>query len=124
MEVEFSWDGTALANQFSILMDEISFLAPANEADFRQVIDYRYNIRGWLTRINDSDIDNSSDEGPRDYFGMNIGYNDDIGIVTDQSYYEPQYNGNISAIKWSSDLGMGAPSLQERTELVYSIMMP
>ena len=55
-----------------------------------QQVDYRYNIRGWLTRINDSNL-SLADGGPEDYFGMELGYNEAIGITA-----ESQYNG-ISA---------------------------
>jgi RHS repeat-associated protein len=74
--------------------------------NYKQHVDYRYNIRGWLTRINNSDLskENTTDAAePGDYFGMNLGYNDDLGLGT----YLPQYNGNISAIKYSTGLGLG-----------------
>ncbi len=72
-----------------------------NDEPFRQQVDYRYNIRGWLTRINDSNL-STVDGGPKDYFGMELGYNDGLGLASDG-----QYNGNISAIKWSTSLGLG-----------------
>ncbi|MBT1696050.1 RHS repeat-associated core domain-containing protein [Fulvivirgaceae bacterium PWU4] len=75
----------------------------------RQVLNYRYNIRGWLTRINNSDL-SVTEGGPRDYFGMDLYYHE---TATGLSGYQPQYNGNISAMKWSSNLGLGitAPEL-------------
>src|SRR5688572_6266832 len=72
-----------------------------HEYPFKQYIDYRYNIRGWLTRINDSNL-SAVDGGPKDYFGMELGYNDGLGLAS-----SGQYNGNISAIKWSTNLGLG-----------------
>lgn len=63
-----------------------------------QTLDYRYNIRGWLTRMNNSDLapDNVNDN--EDYFGMNLLYEaSDGGIGNTQLY-----NGNISAMKWSA----------------------
>ncbi|MBX2969800.1 MAG: hypothetical protein KF803_10560 [Cyclobacteriaceae bacterium] len=74
-----------------------------NGVTFKQHVDYRYNIRGWLTRINNSDLNNNPDGGPRDYFGMEIAYNNDIGVGTSA----PRYNGLISAMKWSTNLGLG-----------------
>lgn len=65
---------------------------------FKQQVDYRYNIRGWLTRINDADLSNI-DGGPKDFFGMELGYNNDLNIGS----FTPQYNGNIGAIKWSAN---------------------
>ncbi|MDN5203083.1 DUF1593 domain-containing protein [Fulvivirgaceae bacterium BMA10] len=46
---------------------------------FMQSVDYRYNIRGWLTQINNSNLDqtgiNAGDE-VADYFGMELFYNE------------------------------------------------
>jgi len=75
-----------------------------NGSNFKQQLDIRYNIRGWPTRVNNSDLNNASDGGPRDYFGMELGYNNDLGVGT----VTPQYNGNISAVKFSTNLGLGA----------------
>ncbi|HEU5292147.1 MAG TPA: LamG-like jellyroll fold domain-containing protein [Cyclobacteriaceae bacterium] len=68
-----------------------------NGATFKQQVDHRYNIRGWLTRINNSDL-NINEGGPRDYFGMDLAYENDMGIGGTQL----RYNGNISAMKWST----------------------
>ena len=89
-------------------------LHAVNSTTFKQHIDYRYNIRGWITRINNADL-NTSDDGPKDYFGMEFGYNNDLGIGT----FTPQYNGNISATKWSANLGLALPYLNEPTERGY-----
>ena len=72
-----------------------------DESSYKQQVDYRYNIRGWLTRINDSDL-SIVEGGPKDYFGMELGYNESIGIAAGL-----QHNGNISAIKWSTNQGLG-----------------
>lgn len=68
---------------------------------YKQYVDFRYNIRGWLTRINNSDLaaDNATD--PKDYFGMNLSYNDVVAGINNNA----QFNGNISAIYWSNALG-------------------
>ncbi len=77
-----------------------------NGTSFAQSVDYRYNIRGWLTSINNAQLDgtaaNNVDAGqPTDYWGMELGYNDALsGIAA-----TPTFNGNISAVKWSDDLG-------------------
>ena len=60
-------------------------------SNFLQDIDFEYNIRGWLTKINDP-ININNDE-----FAMQLAYNDDIGLGADA-----QYNGNISAMIWSN----------------------
>jgi RHS repeat-associated protein len=78
---------------------------------FLQKIDYRYNIRGWLTNINNRDlsanvelrpnvyIEDKSDEGVADpdLFGLQLVYNDAefVGAA-------PQYNGNIAQAMWKT----------------------
>ncbi|TRX62666.1 hypothetical protein FNH22_00805 [Fulvivirga sp. M361] len=90
-------------------------------ATFAQSMDYRYNIRGWLTSINDATLNgglpHNDDTGqPRDYFGMNFGYNEDIGIGN-----QPRYNGDVSGIKWSTDLGL-ADIDQRANTYTYDVM--
>ncbi|UII27588.1 DUF6443 domain-containing protein [Fulvivirga maritima] len=74
-------------------------------ATYAQSIDYAYNIRGWLTSINDATLDGSLEHNPdqqgvKDYFGMNLGYQADLGLEIGEE--KLQYNGAISAIKWSN----------------------
>ena len=64
-----------------------------------QFVDYKYNVRGWLTEIND--VDNLGQaSSPVDLFGFKINYTeveDDInGTVS------PLYNGNIAETFWRS----------------------
>jgi RHS repeat-associated protein len=75
-----------------------------NGTTFQQSVDYRYNIRGWMTRINNADVSSiaSSDgDAVNDYFGMELGYNNSLGGPTATT----QYNGNISAVRWSKGNG-------------------
>ena len=52
----------------------------------QQTVDYRYNIRGWLTQINElSDAQR--------YFNQELSY--------DHGFTQKQYNGNISGVKWN-----------------------
>ena len=62
--------------------------------NFIQSVDYRYNIRGWLTRINDASLS----DGEGDYFGMELAYENGLSGTGNM----PLYNGNISAVKWGS----------------------
>jgi len=62
-----------------------------------QSVDYTYNIRGWLTSIN-----NPSNLGD-DLFGMKIKYEN----PEDPDYGIAKYNGNISEIDWKTQLGDG-----------------
>lgn len=86
-------------NELGQLVDKE--LHSTNGTQFRQNVDYRYNIRGWLTRINNSDLEIEEGE-TKDYFGMELFYN--AGAGTSNS---PQYNGNISAATWSFSQGLG-----------------
>jgi RHS repeat-associated protein len=54
-----------------------------------QQMDYRYNIRGWLSKINDAHLNNS-----KDLFGMELSY--------DYGFYNKYFNGNIAGMKWKS----------------------
>lgn len=76
---------------------------------FLQDIDYRYNSRGWLKKINNSsliyDSDNPSDN---DVFGEELYYGDiDLNCTgCSQGGFGftsiPQYNGNISGLRWKT----------------------
>jgi RHS repeat-associated protein len=76
----------------------------ANE-NFLQSVDYRYNIRGWLSSMNNAALSNDgqTNDDAGDLFGMELLYNQqDAGLGN-----SGQYNGNISAIRWSNNLGLG-----------------
>lgn len=67
-------------------------LHSTNFSAFTQNVDYTYNIRGWLTGINDPE-DLSTDG---DLFGMKLFYNEQIPDMT----HEVNFNGNISGTTW------------------------
>lgn len=76
---------------------------------FQQSVDYRHNIRGWLTSINDASLANDGIinddivDSNKDYFGMNLAYNTtDLGVGN-----TPLFNGNITGVVWSHNLGLG-----------------
>lgn len=65
---------------------------------YLQKVDYKYNIRGWLSGINDvQNLSVGSD--PLDLFSFKISYN-----KVDSSDYTstPLYNGNISETHWKT----------------------
>ncbi|NEW84805.1 MAG: hypothetical protein GZ094_20890, partial [Mariniphaga sp.] len=66
-------------------------LHKANTYDYVQSVGYTYNIRGWLTKINDPDNLETN------LFGMKLLYNepDNLNNTT-------QFNGNISAMVWNT----------------------
>ena len=63
-----------------------------NGTAWLQEVDYRYNIRGWLSSIN-GDMDR------QDAFSERMLYHEPSGVPGLSS--TPAYNGNISAIFWS-----------------------
>jgi hypothetical protein len=67
-----------------------------------QTVDYRYNIRGWLTDIND--VQSLDQEGQyNDLFAFKINYNTLTGDIEDQLPNVKQlYNGNIAETFWRS----------------------
>ena len=54
-----------------------------------QTVDYRYNVRGWLTHVNDPD-----NPDPTDLWNLQLHY--------EQGFNENQYNGNIAGQTWRS----------------------
>ena len=56
-----------------------------------QRVDYQYNIRGWLTSVNNGAVNGT------DLFGFRLRYTDHI-----QAQGESLYNGNISEMEWRS----------------------
>ncbi|OXA91101.1 hypothetical protein B0A66_12035 [Flavobacterium hercynium] len=68
-----------------------------------QNINYSYNIRGWLTGINDiSALIKTGD--PKDLFAFRLNYNTtNLGI----SDVNPLYNGNIAETQWATNSDNG-----------------
>ena len=61
--------------------------------NYLQSVDYKYNIRGWLTEINDvSDLGDDNDA-----FGLKLLYNEEISGLNNNGLF----NGNISSGIWS-----------------------
>ena len=92
-------------NELGQLVDKKLHSTNTSATDAKQSVDYRYNIRGWLTRINDSNLA-VEESDPKDYFGMNLAYNADFE-TGNFAIPDKNYNGNISALKWSVGLGQG-----------------
>jgi RHS repeat-associated protein len=92
-------------NELGQLVDK-KLYSTDNGSNFKQSVDYRYNIRGWLTSINNGQLitDNTNDDS-NDLFGMNLHYNDLVSGLTASG--DAQYNGNISAIQYSNNQALG-----------------
>ncbi|MBT1685805.1 DUF6443 domain-containing protein [Dawidia soli] len=89
-------------NELGQLVDKQ--LHSTNDTDFKQSIDYAYNSRGWLTRINGSDITTQQPgDATLDYFGMDLNYDD----VASGFSSTASFNGNISSIRWMKGVGTG-----------------
>lgn len=70
---------------------------------FLQSVDYRYNIRGALTSINNAklNVDTNNDDS-NDLFGMEFIYNQSqVGVNGTNT--TKRYNGSLSAVKWKTD---------------------
>ena len=77
--------------------DEIGRLVNESLHNGNQQMDYAYNIRGWLSSINDPDVDaiNSC------LFAEELYYNT-AGELTNLTN-TPQFNGNINGIRWRNN---------------------
>lgn len=85
--------------------------APNPAASFLQSVDYRYNIRGWLTKINDRDLSNGTNvegevadpddltKSEPDLFGMDLNYDTPHHLGGGIA----QYNGNITEVMWRTN---------------------
>ncbi|MBL7854171.1 MAG: hypothetical protein JNL17_07225 [Cyclobacteriaceae bacterium] len=92
-----------------------------NGLNFLQSVDMRYNIRGWLTSINNSSLtnDGSRNNDGNDLFGMELLYNPASppaisGYPTAGNLVPKLYDGNITAIKWKTDTKEPGVTPQER----------
>ncbi|MDR6157127.1 RHS repeat-associated protein [Chryseobacterium sp. SLBN-27] len=81
-----------------------------------QTVDYQYNIRGWMTQINDPNNLGG------DLFGYKIKYNEVEGLQTPDTsdpslQVLPKYNGNIAEVDWKT--GVSANESLKRYGYVY-----
>ena len=65
---------------------------------YLQALDYRYNIRGWMTNLNTTTPELGDPQ--QDYFGMDLSYNNAIANAGSTT----RTDGLVSAIKWKNDL--------------------
>lgn len=97
-----------LANEYNELgqLVDKKLHSADNGSTYKQSVDYRYNIRGWLETINNSrlEINSATNDETNDLFGMELKYQ-----TVDPDLTNPQfYNGNISGVRWSNYPGTGA----------------
>ena len=93
-------------NEYNALGELIDKKLHSREGEgFKQSVDYRYNIRGWLTSINNSSLtQDEKNDDLGDFFGMELAYNEGFNLDA----VKLNFNGNITAIKWSANLGLDA----------------
>ncbi len=75
-----------------------------NGVTYLQSVDYRNNIRGWITSINNSALTNDSgttNDDNNDLFGMQMSYEKAVSLNGTNTTV--QYNGNISSIQWGTN---------------------
>ncbi len=92
------------------------FVGGENETNCAQTTDYQYNIRGWLTQLNNPNVTNDT----KRKFGMQLHYNDALNGLINPA----QYNGNISAIEWRTprDASIGSPSDKQAYGFTYDAL--
>jgi RHS repeat-associated protein len=79
--------------------DGVSAVTTASTFNYLQSLDYTYNIRNWLTGINDpTTCTLQSGDQLQDVFRMQLNYETSVNGST------AQYNGNISSIQWNTHL--------------------
>jgi RHS repeat-associated protein len=98
-------------NELSELLDKRLHSTDGTGSKFLQKVDYLYNIRGWLTHINNRNLNSTTEQRPGvyvfdnsdaavadpDLFGLELIYNTAqfAGAVS-------QYNGNIAQAMWQT----------------------
>jgi YD repeat-containing protein len=88
LDAEYNYTADGLVSQLA--------LGGSTTVGGAQLVDYKYNIRGWLTSINDTTL--SSQSGfATDRFAMHLAYD---SFLQSNGNFEAQYNGNISQVRW------------------------
>ena len=90
---KFGYNTTSLTILASNSYDELGRLISKRQHNSQQYSDFTYNVRGWLTQINDPDVASASSK----LFAMRLYYDTDM---TTSLTGVAQFNGNINGIKW------------------------
>ena len=76
------------------------------DGSFLQSLDYSYNIRGWMTSINNSTLtnDNQTNNDDNDLFGFELLYSNTLeGQTRDAAPGStPRFDGLLSGVKWQT----------------------
>ena len=83
---------------------------------FLQSVDYDYNIRGWISAINDVDDLSDTSDQQEDLFGMKFNYASTS--TYNNSSVLGRYDGMISSIRWNVDTSPSQAGVQGGTETI------
>ncbi len=94
---------------------------PVWDDSFLQGIDYRYNIRGWLTSINNAELSNDGvlNLDANDVFGEQLFYEQPT-ISTTTCVPIPLFDGKISQMLWRTKPASGAVSFDLKPIHLYT----
>ncbi|HEX6430242.1 MAG TPA: DUF6443 domain-containing protein, partial [Niastella sp.] len=65
-------------------------------------LNYKYNLRGWLTSVNKDFLQLTDHSYSEHWFGMELAYDKTTSVVSNTSYSNPQYTGNLSGALWKT----------------------
>ncbi|MDC8002502.1 DUF6443 domain-containing protein [Aureisphaera galaxeae] len=87
-------------------VQDFELYASSDITKFLQKVDYRYNIRGWLTDINNVNDLIIGEIAPLDLFNFRINYTSIEGASLSTNStpdpFDPLYNGNIAQTIWKT----------------------
>ena len=78
--------------------DSLGQLKKKTLANNLETLNYTYNIRGWITGMNQPYLSASA----TNYFGYELAYDRTASVISGTSYASPQSNGNIAGMIWRS----------------------
>ena len=84
-------------NELGQLVEE-NLHSADNGNTFQQSVDFKFNIRGWLTNINNAALNGSGinlNDTQTDLFGMEINYTQAVGD------FAANYDGKITSVDWN-----------------------
>ncbi|MGV8096319.1 MAG: DUF6443 domain-containing protein [Mangrovibacterium sp.] len=90
---QFGYNTTTLTTLATNVYDDLGRLSSKRQHNSQQYCDYTYNIRGWLTQINDPTVQKSNDK----LFAMKLFYDADMSSSLTGG---AQFNGNINGMMW------------------------
>jgi len=112
--VDQSYNGATTVHVAQYVYNELGQLVQKKlgetSTSWLQLVDFRYNIRGQLTNINNSTLtdDGHTDDDPAPVFGMTLLYDQTDSNLGNSSYH----SGRLSGVKWMSKDGSNNSSYE------------